>query len=218
MLLTTGQYYPRIARGNSLFHWTPHRNAIVSAQQQYNLLCSQLESVLANIEPEAGNATAYGHTSRNLLILASTEFEAQCTGILQANHASPIGRHFNTNDYVKLATAMRLDKYEIALSMFPDYPIIKPFDGWNPSQPTQSLTWYDAYNKTKHDREANFSLATLENAITSVSACFAMLVGQMYGVSTAMGDLGRIFTLRCGPQWAKHEQDDGAITAVDYPF
>lgn len=219
MALAAGQYYPRIARGWSYSHDMPYRNAIVAAQQQYNLLCRQLETILSNIEPVPGNAQAYGHTSRNLLILASTEFEAQCTGILQANNAAPVSRHFNTNDYVKLAPAMRLDEYSMTLSMFPDYPTITPFAGWVPAQPTQSLGWYDAYNKTKHDREANFSLATLENAIVSVGACFAMLVGQTYGDFTALGDMGQIFALQSGPQWQQHERSSGGVTTlVDYPF
>ena len=50
--------------------------------------------------------------------------------------------------------------------------------GWNARHPTSSLVWYDAYNKTKHDREKNLKLATLNNAITAVGAAVVMFRAQ----------------------------------------
>ena len=52
---------------------------------------------------------------------------------------------------------------------------ISPFKNWNPSSPTKSLKWYDAYNKIKHDRIENLSLATLDNAINAVCALITLL-------------------------------------------
>jgi hypothetical protein len=45
-----------------------------------------------------------------------------------------------------------------------------PFAGWSPTSPTKSLPWYDAYNRTKHDRANHFEAATLENCILAVMA------------------------------------------------
>ena len=39
---------------------------------------------------------------------------------------------------------------------------LAPFALWEEARPTGSLAWYDAYNAVKHDRERNFSRATLE--------------------------------------------------------
>ena len=217
MPLPVGQYYPRIGRGAWNYHRSSFRNAIVAARQQFHLLCDQLETIFTNIEPVQRNAGTYGHTSRNLLILACTEFEAQCTEILQANSATPTGRHFNTNDYVKLCPVMRLDAFSFSLRMFPDYPPISPFAGWNASQPTQSLTWYNAYNLTKHDREANFGLATLENAILSVSACYAILIAQIFGEKAPMGDDARVFKYVAAPTVNQADRYSGPATSGTSP-
>ena len=36
------------------------------------------------------------------------------------------------------------------------------------------MDWYDAYNKTKHDKTAYFSEATLKHCINAVVACLVM--------------------------------------------
>jgi predicted HAD superfamily hydrolase len=40
------------------------------------------------------------------------------------------------------------------------------------------LSWYDAYNKTKHDREDNLNVGTLDNAVKAVGAAVAMFYAQ----------------------------------------
>lgn len=49
-----------------------------------------------------------------------------------------------------------------------------PFLSWVPTASTGSLPWYDAYNGTKHDREAGFNLASLENVMDALSACIVL--------------------------------------------
>jgi hypothetical protein len=52
------------------------------------------------------------------------------------------------------------------------------FGDWDAASPTKSLTWYDAYNKTKHDREENLKFATLSNAVQAVGATVVMFHAQ----------------------------------------
>ena len=73
---------------------------------------------------------------------------------------------------------MKLNEYSIS---FPDYPWIEPvapFRNWDRSNPTGSLQWYEAYNRTKHDRESHLKKATLSFAFDAVAACAIMIVGQ----------------------------------------
>lgn len=44
--------------------------------------------------------------------------------------------------------------------------ILSPFESWRTSQPS----WWNAYNKLKHDRINNFDSATLENTLLAVCA------------------------------------------------
>lgn len=52
--------------------------------------------------------------------------------------------------------------------------VFKPFEGWCLSNPSASLTWWDAYNNVKHGRVLNFALANLENVFKALGALFVL--------------------------------------------
>ena len=81
-----------------------------------------------------------------------------------------MGKDFTTKDYLKLLSKLYLAEFEINIKLYPAIAPIRPFDGWDQAKPTQSLPWYEAYNLTKHDRQSNFSLATLEHCLSAVCA------------------------------------------------
>jgi hypothetical protein len=64
------------------------------------------------------------------------------------------------------------------LQSYPSYSAFVPYAHWDSNNPTKSLHWYDAYNKTKHDREGNLHYATLENAVHAVGAAVVMFYAQ----------------------------------------
>jgi hypothetical protein len=72
----------------------------------------------------------------------------------------PAKGDFTTNDYVKLLAPLHLAEYEISLPRSADIRPIRPFCGWSSAQPAKSLSWYDGYNKTKHDRSSHFTEAS----------------------------------------------------------
>jgi len=55
-----------------------------------------------------------------------------------------------------------------------------PFSGWDITQPTKSISWYDAYNAVKHNRGINRHKASLKSVINSVAAIHILLEAQ-YG-------------------------------------
>ena len=59
-----------------------------------------------------------------------------------------------------------------------EFPLLTPYKGWSIQASTQSLEWYDAYNKTKHNREDCLGLATLDRAVTAVAAASVMFYAQ----------------------------------------
>ena len=91
------------------------------------------------MQPSTKTLDVYGHEIRNLLILAATEVEMHWRGILTANGSST--SKFNTNEYIKLADALRLVDYAITFLDFPDLQLIRPFAGWSKADPTKSLGW-----------------------------------------------------------------------------
>jgi hypothetical protein len=181
-----GKYFPRMARPNSINEPSPGRNPDPTDEfrhyrarstGQLHAFIQELDQICRVIHPEGDNLRTYGHATRNLLILACTEVEAHWRTILEANcykNKRSDGR-FDTTDYVKLLSAMRLDEYVVNLNYYPWPPTVAPFDGWKNTSATKSIPWYDAYNHVKHDREGHFNEATLKHALTAVTACFVML-------------------------------------------
>ena len=90
-----------------------------------------------------------------------------------AGVTSSRGRDFTTNDYIRLRDPLHLSEFELVLKPY-DIDPIRPFLGWDPTHPTTSLPWYNAYNLTKHDRERHFDKATLKNCLDAVCAQIAM--------------------------------------------
>jgi len=145
-----------------------------SAEQSLRILIEKLDEVLLYIEPTQAVLRTYGHKCRELLILACTEVENFWAQYMRLSNATPSGRSFTTNDYVKLISPLHLREYSISCKLLGNSYFVKPFSGWSSNNPTQSLPWYNAYNKTKHDRETHFSEATLENCIHAIAAVIAM--------------------------------------------
>ncbi len=149
------------------------------------MLLNKLEDLFETLEPSEANLSAYGHKIREILLLACMEVESSWSAVLKENGYSPAGR-LTTNDYVKLLEPMLLDGYELSLQSYPHFPPFTPFKDWDVSNPTGSLPWYDAYNKTKHDREEELKLATLSNAVMAVGAVVVMFHAQ-FGLNFGTG-------------------------------
>ena len=142
--------------------------------QSLRILLDKLDELLLFIEPQGNGINAYSYKTRELLILACTEVENSWTKYLQISGIQPNNRNYNTNDYVKLLEPLHLKEFKISLKVKSDIQDFIPFDGWRSQNPTTSLDWYDAYNKTKHDRENHFDKATLEKCIKAISANIVM--------------------------------------------
>lgn len=205
--LDAQHYYPRIARplpGGSLCSpsaWI-EPDVLAMGVGQAKALMRRLEAICQTVHPSAATFAAYGHEIRNILILAATEVETHCRGVLVANgftHSNP-----STSEYVRLLEPMRLDEYAVAFPSFPWLDPIAPFRDWDPERATKSLAWYDAYNGVKHNRELEFPRANLGHAFEAVSACIVLLAAQ-FTPSAGLGgqsDLAAFFQFVEMPSWA----------------
>ncbi|NET58207.1 MAG: hypothetical protein F6K47_19240, partial [Symploca sp. SIO2E6] len=173
-----------------------------AAEQALRLLIDYLDNLFIYIEPSPSGLQSYSHKTRELLILACTEVENYWTQYMNRAGATPSARYFNTKDYVKLCTPLFLQEYELNLRPYVNVGHIKPFKNWNSSAPTRSLGWYDAYNKTKHDKLKYFSEATLQNCIEAIMANIVMFCVRfspypLFGSITKLsGMMHQLFDLR----------------------
>lgn len=138
------------------------------SQQALKILLEKLDDLFLYIEPTESSMSTYSHKTRELLILACTEIENFWMHYMQISDSSAVGKNHNTKDYVKLKEKLHLHEYSFTLKGYPSIPPINPFKDWDKNSPTISLKWYDAYNKTKHNRTNNFYQATLLNTLTAV--------------------------------------------------
>lgn len=142
-----------------------------TAEQALRLLVERLDELLLYIEPDANGLKAYSHKTRELLILACTEVENTWKHYMRLAGATPVtGGDLTTKDYARLVGPLFLSEFEISLKPYGIVPPMRPFFGWNLAAPTRSLPWYDAYNKTKHDRSTHFGEATLHNCLMAIAA------------------------------------------------
>lgn len=177
--LASGQYHPRVWRQFSGPHASHYGRDFTDAAVAFQILEEETESIFRVVEPDPTTHSAvYGHKIRELLILACTEVENLFKRVMAENgYLNPD----KTTDYVKTLPVLMLDQWEVAFLSYPNYPRLKPFHGWDPRAPSQTLYWYEAYNDTKHNRHVNFSAATLERALESVAAVFVLMAAQ-FGV------------------------------------
>ena len=185
--MNRSEFYPRIMlpilgeesiqTGQSLRdHY--ENNSLRDIQKQEEILIEMLEVVFMSVHPHENNFEVYGHQIRNLLILATTEVESSFTAILQANGICPINHSYTTNDYVCLNNILKLTEYEVALTHYPWLQNFSPFNNWDATKPTKSLSWYNSYNKIKHNREAEFQEAKLLHSINAIIAVHLLLIAQ----------------------------------------
>jgi len=177
-----GIYYPRMWRG-SYFNLNADklggsRSVVSKSKLAVELLFDKLLDLFEYVEPQKENLNVFGPKIRELLLLSCMEVESSLTAVLKANSYRNSTDKLTTNDYVLLLDPMRLGQYEVQLIHFPEIGIVKPFELWDKEKPTQSIKWYDAYNKTKHNREENLHFSKLKYAIEAVCASVVLICAQ----------------------------------------
>ena len=147
------------------------------------LIIRDLNELFDYIEPDDENLKVHSHRIYELLLRTATEFEANCKGILKANNYSKEEKCWDIKDYFKISRAARLSEYRVIFQRWSTSHEFQPLLAWNPSR-RETLLWYDAYNKVKHDRFKEFKSASLENLMNAVAGLLSILHAQ-YGEDMA---------------------------------
>ena len=170
----------------------------------YHLLEKDLIRQFEYLEPADDNLQAYSHRLYELLLRASTEFEANCRAILQANRYKK-RNNWTIGDYCNVNNSSRLSEYEVRIAIWrEENKILHPFKDWASSK---SLSWYREYNAVKHSRCKHFPKANLRNVLCAVSGLLAVLFSQFY-----------VLCLRAHAPVAMYQIDDGWFLHDDSVF
>lgn len=149
------------------------------------LIQKDLQNLFDYIEPSDNNWSSYSFRVHELLMRVCIEVEANFKAILIENGYEKIdenGKHLNLDmeDYKKIEKTHKLSSYQIKLPYWHGKKSIRlPFTSWSRSE-QYSPAWYQAYNKTKHNRHEEFHHANFGNLIDSVCGLVALLSSQFY--------------------------------------
>lgn len=153
----------------------------ISLASSFSSLCKDFLKICEYIDPIDFNKNCFSHRTFELFLRTCTELENLWSFILREKGYKD-GR-WNINDYVKIESeyGLNLSNTEATFVYWkPDSSkeYIKPFKNWTvqPPKGTPRLSWYDAYNKVKHDRELNFQEASLDNLRHALIALYINLV------------------------------------------
>ena len=207
-----GSYYPRINRNEpGLSDHQINTNERADEIRAFDNISESLVEIFRTIEPEKGNFKTYGNRLRELLIVACTEVEYLLQRAVIENGRKPLNGskdNYTTKDYIWCLPTQKLNEYAVKLPSYPSLGEFRPFKDWNSPNWTKSLPWYNAYNKVKHNRGGNKSLATFEALINAVAAIHILLEAQ-YGKELFeyrfQYTFRTIFQTTIRPQWSATE-------------
>lgn len=143
------------------------QSELFHTKRDLGILIQKLQEILLFIEPSEDGLKAYSHKIRELLFLACSDLESTLKKY-------KFGKNERMENYIEILKFVDLTKYKISLVGYANPYKCCPFEHWEKSKASQSLPWYDAYNKIKHNREDNFHFATLENCINAIAANLIM--------------------------------------------
>lgn len=143
------------------------QSELFHTKRDLGILIQKLQEILLFIEPSEDGLKAYSHKIRELLFLACSDLESTLKKY-------KFGKNERMENYIEILKFVDLTKYKISLVGYANPYKCCPFEHWEKSKASQSLPWYNAYNKIKHNREDNFHFATLENCINAIAANLIM--------------------------------------------
>jgi hypothetical protein len=144
-------------------------------------LQNKVRNLFEYISPSTDNIETYSEQIGILLTIACFEIESNMTAILRENGYIKYDKNhkltdnLTMEDYKKIEKSHRLSDYIVRFPEWVGSSEFQPFSNWKNGQ---SLLWYTAYNKYKHDRVNNAKYATFLNLMEAYSANYILLSAQ----------------------------------------
>jgi hypothetical protein len=140
------------------------------------LIQKDLQVLFEYIEPADQNISTYSFRTHELLLRTCMEIEANFKAILRANIYSPPSRSWNIIDYAKIDKSHYLSDYTVKVPYWKGGSgIRRPFADWKSGH---GLSWYQAYNASKHDRAQELKAATFDAVIDAYCGLSVVLTAQ----------------------------------------
>jgi hypothetical protein len=194
------------------------------------MIQSDLQKLFEFVEPSDCNLETYSYRIHELFMRTCIEIEANFKAILRENIYNPTDRKekpipekkWNIIDYNKVNKTHHLSSYKVHVPIWDGtQSAFEPFKQWATGT---ELFWYQAYNKSKHDRRVEFKEANFGNLLNSVAGLLILLSSQFGTEDFASGNtsmsintdnyystepaLGEFFHIDFPNDWSDEEKYD----------
>ncbi|UNP90542.1 hypothetical protein MNZ22_10410 [Aeromonas encheleia] len=149
--------------------------AIISAENKVHwnyflALEKDLELATRYVEFADANMATYSIEFAHLLFAAASEVDVVAKLLCkQLNLNIPT----ETIEHYRTALIAHIPDLPATQVLVPRYALtFTPWDSWNNNQ---TPSWWHSYNKVKHERNAHFQKATLENALNALAALMTLV-------------------------------------------
>ncbi len=141
--------------------------------KQYLLIEKEFINTSEYVSLDTDNFDTYSPIYLKLILEIGSEIDNVFKEICCLRRKAKIG------DYVKTVLAKYPSITGQSVSVKDSNIVVRPFDGWNSTQPSQSLTFWEKYNNIKHERIINYKHASLSTSIHSLGGLFILLMYRM---------------------------------------
>jgi hypothetical protein len=183
----------------------------------YAMIQADLQKLFEYVEPSEESLPTFSYRIHELLMRTCIELEANFKAILSENIYTPtLDRYgnsiYNMTIYKKVDQTHHLSSYKVCLPIWDGSPkIISPFQEWGSGQ---SLSWYRAYNSSKHDRHRAFKEANMKNLIEAVAGLLVLLSSQF---GTQEFSAGETLLAVGGHEYHDMEAAIGSMFRIKFP-
>lgn len=132
-----------------------------------------LEKCSRFVEFSTSNYKTYSIEFARIIMAASAEIDTVAKELCKL--VSPHDKAENIRNYASVILAKYPKLTEVEVSLHRYNLKVQPWRGWSNNN-NSSPTWWQGYNKIKHERTAHFDRANLENAIHSVSGLLLLIL------------------------------------------
>jgi hypothetical protein len=194
------------------------------------LIQNDLQRLFEFIEPSDCNLNTYSFRIHDLFMRVCIEIEANFKAILKENIYNPTDRKgnlipekiWNISNYRIVNKTHHLSSYKVHVPIWEGtQSVFEPFAQWA-TKP--DLSWYQAYNRSKHDRKIAFKEANFGNLVNAITGLLVVLSSQfgredfapgstMLSINTdsyysAEPALGGYFHIEFPSDWSEEEKYD----------
>lgn len=195
------------------------------------LIQKDLQNLFEYVEPSDDNLNSYSFRIHDLLLRSCIEIEANCKAILKENIYNPTDKQgnplpeklWNIHNYRIINNTHHLSSYKVSIPIWDGtQSTFEPFANWAGNATNAELSWYQAYNSSKHDRKSEFKKANFSNLLNAVAGLLVLLSSQFRTENLAPGStalalegydyysgepaLGEFFRIEFPNDWSEEEK------------